>query len=84
MTDIRQQRIYHGWIMLDESHIIVVDQTSREPKTQTIGPDSVLNRVRAVDYFEEDISLNVVGLEETPLGIRVYTECTPITPNTAQ
>lgn len=71
-------RKYHGWIYREKDtgsrerfYAIYVDGNGNR-KSDFMGIGEV-GAVNAVDLFEKTLNLGQVKLEETPLGLRVFT-----------
>ena len=74
---IPKMRTYHGWIFREKecSHdkFYVSFKINGETITNFAGYDHN-GANKAVDFFEVEKALGRIGLEDTPLGLRVFTE----------
>lgn len=77
---MKTKRTYHGWIYIEKEKGLK-DNFSVQYKDEKTG-ESVSKFVgygndganKAVDFFEKTKNLGHVNLEQTPLGLRVFTE----------
>lgn len=75
-------RTYHGWIIRER--IIREKEGSRDKfyVSFKVGEETIINfagygaygATHAVEFFEVEKQLGRITLEETPLGLRVFTE----------
>lgn len=70
-------RKYHGWIIREKEgsrdKFYVSFKVNGETITNFVGYGTY-GANRAVDFFEVEKSLDHIQLEDTPLGLRVFTE----------